>query len=220
LPRLELVFFTWGLLSMSCQQDRDRDAAPASTRTPTPTQAATPRPSPASAGAVDRGSVAGLPAWLKVDDTPLCGLPSDAELERQTFVWLEAEPSVRTQIEASGLPVVGTVIDHAQKRLVVVVEPEFKDWAIVPGKLSPAPTIDLTMRPACHGRAERDRAEATLEQRSWHPRASNTPVSWSPDASIAGYSVTVDDSAPEVAAALEQKLGKLVRVKLGKPQRL
>jgi hypothetical protein len=39
------------------------------------------------------------------------------------------------------------------------------------------------------------------------------------DASFSGYRVVIDDSAPEVADALQQRLGERVRVTLGKPRR-
>jgi hypothetical protein len=39
------------------------------------------------------------------------------------------------------------------------------------------------------------------------------------DASFSGYRVFIDDSLPEVAEALRQRLGELVRVSMGTPGR-
>jgi hypothetical protein len=168
-----------------------------------------------------------LPSWLKVDPTPLCGLVEDPAIQKQIaakkydFGWLQHEPEFRANLQSTGLPIVGTAIDHTQKCVLVVLEPDYGDWQALGGKFKmAAPGFDVLVRKACHGKAEREAAEARLRARDWHPKAQSTPVSWSPNASFAGFVVTVDEAAPEVAKALEQALGAMVQVVLGKPARL
>lgn len=168
-----------------------------------------------------------LAHWLTTNPTPLCGFADDLAVQRQIaekkydFSWLENEPEFRANLANTELPLVGTAIDHAKKQVVVVLEPEFREWQSLGAKLQlPAPGFNVSVRSACHTKAAREAAEARLKARDWHPRAGSTAVSWSPDASFAGFVVTVDSAAPEVAKSLAQTLGPLVRVKPGKPGRL
>jgi hypothetical protein len=79
--------------------------------------------------------------------------------------------------------------------------------------------LAVALRPSCRTSEELSQARAVLQARAWHPKANNTPVGWHLDAAYSSYVVVVDDSAPEVAEALREKLGNRVLVSLGKPRR-
>jgi hypothetical protein len=99
----------------------------------------------------------------------------------------------------------------------VVFHTDFRAYQELRGKLertiAPLPVV---LRPACYPRERIEAARQLLERADWHPRARAFRLASHLDPSISGFVVTIDSSAPDVAQALEQRLGPLVRVRLGK----
>jgi hypothetical protein len=112
----------------------------------------------------------------------------------------------------------GAYPDHARKAVVVVFHTDFSAYDEVHRRLervvAPLPVV---LRPACYPREQLDVARRTLERVDWHPRAKALRMAWHLDPSSSAFVVTIDPSAPDVARALEQRLGAVVRVRLGKP---
>lgn len=80
--------------------------------------------------------------------------------------------------------------------------------------IAPLPVV---LRPACYPPEQIAAAREILEKADWHPRAKSFRMASHLDPSFSGFVVTIDESAPDVATALEQRLGPLVESRLGKP---
>lgn len=115
---------------------------------------------------------------------------------------------------------IGTFIDDREKRFVVVMHTDFREYAAaqraVAGKVK---SLDEVLAPGCHTRGEIAEAERVLLERAWHPAAKETSMAFSMAPAFSGFDVVFDESAPEVAEALRERLGALVYVSLGKPRR-
>jgi hypothetical protein len=157
---------------------------------------------------------------VTVDRNPYCqSTPS-----KGTNAWL-ANPQSQRQVEVLGSAVeqfegdhVGTVFENDPNIAVVVMNQDFAQFGVLQKRLAGmiAP-MTVQLRPACHSRAELNKAKEVLSARKFHPKAGSTAMSWYLDASFAGFVVHVDEAAPEVAAALRTQLGALIRVLPGKP---
>jgi len=113
--------------------------------------------------------------------------------------------------------VAGTYLDNRRRAMGIVMHQDFADYDGIRQKLEALNgPLKIVLRPACHPRQTIDEARRVLDLKDWHPRAKAIPMLWHFDAGISAFSVTVDDSAPEVAQALEQRLGDLVRTRLVK----
>lgn len=116
---------------------------------------------------------------------------------------------------------VGTLFGNDPKRAIVVMHQDFTRFEDLQLELSEriAP-LNVELRRGCHPRQDFVAAGELLKARNWHPQAPNAAVSWYVDPGFTGYVVVVDNTLPDVAQALTQRLGELVVVKLGKPSRL
>ena len=110
---------------------------------------------------------------------------------------------------------VSTYIDDRRQAVGVVFHTDFSDYDAIVAKLEPvmAP-LKVVLRPACYSRQQIDEARRVIESGEWHPRGKGPMASYF-DAEFSRFAVTIDESAPEVADALRQRLGKLVSVTLG-----
>ena len=115
---------------------------------------------------------------------------------------------------------VGTAVDAEHQRVLVVFHDDFTGYDTVAPQIAARVTAaSVVLAPACHSRSHIAEAQAVLEARAWHPKAKSVAMGFSLDPAIAGFDVTIDSGAPEVARALEAKLGDRVRVSLGKVTR-
>jgi len=187
---------------------------------------------PSSAGSVQVPPTV-EPERVFSDVAPLCGFASDvpgakgAAGARPKTDWLNTPVAqerlhrVHAALEGLRPAPIGVTFDDSRRTVVVVLPGAFATYVGLAANLSRvAAPLRVALRHSCHSPAEIARAQTLLEKRNWHPQASSTPTAWYLDPSFAGFRVTIDDSAPEVRAALEQKLGTLVRAELGKPRRL
>lgn len=138
----------------------------------------------------------------------------------------QAQPAAQQRLAAltetlreAGEPQLGLYIDHANQAAVVVFPTTFKDYEGMKQRLAPRVfPLKVVMRPACFTPEQIEEARTVLHDLDWHPRAKHVPNAGHFDASISAFVITIHDSAPEVAAALKERLGPLVRVRLGKPR--
>jgi len=165
---------------------------------------------------------------VTIDPAPSCGpsveLDPPASSSASRHAWLD-EPGVREAagtleraLSAYAAWKLGFYPDDDRKAVVVVFHTDFSAYEELRGKLertlAPLPVV---LRPACYPRERIDAARQTLERADWHPRAKAFRMAAHLDPASSGFVVTIDSSAPDVAQALEQRLGPLVRVRLGKP---
>lgn len=180
------------------------------------------------AGALPRDSTSAPPplGTVRVEPAPFCREPGKLESNAQRVAWLK-QPAVQRDVYAlaDALKVyersqIGTFIDDREKRFVVVMHTDFKEYATaqraVAGKVK---SLEVVLAPGCHTRGEIAEAERVLLERAWHPAAKETSMGFSLNPAFSGYDVVIDESAPEVAEALRERLGALVYVSLGKPRR-
>jgi hypothetical protein len=114
----------------------------------------------------------------------------------------------------------GIYSDEDLEAAVVVMHTSFSGYDALREKLTPImPPLKVVLRPACHTKQHLEEAERVLHARSWHPRANDVRVAGALDVSFSGFIVTIDESAPEVGVALEQRLGSVVSVRLARPHR-
>lgn len=163
---------------------------------------------------------------VTIDPRPRCGPAVDEVKDANHDAWLKA-PEIQRSVfvlnaalqgfESSNI---GTTLDHGRHAVIVVFHADFHDWARIRqrlvGRIAP---LEVVLQPSCYPRAKLAEAEQVLKEQAWHPKAKATRMGFWLDASFSGYRVVIDDSAPEVAEALRQRLGELVRVSLGKPRR-
>jgi hypothetical protein len=199
----------------------------ASQAAPSPA-ATTPSVAPAARTEAEATQPAEAGGTVKIDPTPSCGpsVESDgaASSAAPSHAWLD-EPGVREaaatleqELSAYEAWRLGWYPDHVRHAVVVVFHTDFSAYEDVRQKLERAVApLPVVLRPACYPRERIDAARQTLERAEWHPRAKAFRMASHLDPSISGFSVTIDSSVPEVAQALEQRLGPLVRVRLGKP---
>lgn len=170
---------------------------------------------------------------VSVDPDPACedeASKVDAAAPR-TETWL-SDPEIQAKRPGEALErelenwkasVAGTYLDDHRRALGIVLHRDFADYDALQQKLEPiSGPLKVVLRPACYSRKEIENARRVIDAKEWHARAKDTWMISHFDASISAFSVSVDDSTPEVAKALEQRLGKLVRTRLGKmamPQR-
>jgi hypothetical protein len=127
--------------------------------------------------------------------------------------------AIERELENWRASVAGTYLDDQRRALGVVLHRDFADYDALRQKLEPiSAPLKVVLRPACYSRKEIEEARRIIEEKEWHPRAKATWMLSHFDASISAFSVSVDESTPEVAKALEQRLGKLVRTRLDKLQ--
>jgi aromatic ring-cleaving dioxygenase len=115
---------------------------------------------------------------------------------------------------------IGVHFDDARKTAVVVFHMDVQGLDSLEAQIAErvAP-LRVELRHGCYARDHIQAALAVLEARAWHPKAKATPIGWHLEPSFSGYTVIVDEAAPEVAEALRTQLGAIVRVTLGKPRR-
>lgn len=185
---------------------------------PAPVREEPPKPEPATSGDA-----------VRVDPEPSCGpsVEAAAAAERggaPSHAWLD-KPGARErgavlqqELAPYASSTLGFYPDDVLQAVVVVFHTNFKAYDEVRRKLeavvSPLPVV---LRPACYPPERIADARETLERADWHPRAKSFRMASHLDPSFSGFVVTIDASAPEVATALEQRLGPLVKVRLGKP---
>jgi hypothetical protein len=115
---------------------------------------------------------------------------------------------------------IGVTFENEPQTAIVVLYPDFTAYEELQAKLAPrVKPLPVALRPGCHTSQQLAEALTILQGRAWHPKAGNTPTGWHLDVASSAYAVVVEDSAPEVAEALRQKLGDRVHVTLGKPRR-
>ncbi len=167
---------------------------------------------------------------VSVEPEPACGRglarPDAKSRSTRPHAWLEdaeiqrKQPgaAVARELENWKGKYFGTYLDDDRQALVIVLHTDFADYDTLRQKLEAlASPMKLVLRPACHSRQRLDEADVVISKMEWHPRAKLVPMVVRPDASFSGYAVSIDDSAPEVATALEERLGDVVRTQLGKP---
>jgi hypothetical protein len=167
---------------------------------------------------------------VTVNTEPYCGKPSAAELKgelKPNSLWL-ADGAVQKklrvleqQLKPVAASLVGITFEDESKTAIAVLYPSFDGYEGLQRQLAARiGPLNVALRPSCHSERELATAHAVLQARDWHPKAGATPVGWHLEAAYSAYVVTVDDSAPEVAQALRERLGDLAVVSLGKPRRL
>jgi hypothetical protein len=163
-----------------------------------------------------------------ISSVPACAQGADpadkaAPADQPSFL---ADPTMQQRVEvlanelkAFGGLQLGTYSDANERAAVVVFPQEFTDYLALQARLAPRVTpLRVILRPSCYPHVKLDEAQRVIAELQWHPRAKSVPIVWHFDPSFSGYTVTVHDSAPGVAAALSQRLGPLVQVRLGKPR--
>lgn len=163
---------------------------------------------------------------VDVDPSPYCAQAEPLRAQTSGKTWLSDDTiqsrvaTLNTELQGNAASLVGIDFDNERRIAVVVFHQDFDAYAEIQRRLSErmSPLV-VELRAACRPRSEIDEALNVLKARDWHPRAKQTPLGWHLDAAFSGYVVTVDDSAPEVAATLEAKLKDAVFVRLGKPRR-
>jgi hypothetical protein len=165
---------------------------------------------------------------VKIDLTPSCGPSVEGEPSASggtpSHAWLngpglrDAAAALDRELAAYEAWKLGAYPDRVLEAVVVVFHTDFSAYEEVSRKLervvAPLPVV---LRPACYPREQIDAARRTLERADWHPRAKALRMASHLDPSISAFVVTIDQSAPDVARALEEQLGPVVRVRLGKP---
>ncbi|WP_441290957.1 hypothetical protein ACSRUE_10960 [Sorangium sp. KYC3313] len=167
-----------------------------------------------------------------VDKNPFCGLPSSAAGREPSHAWLAAPvlqqrlELLNQEVEKVASSLIGITFDDEGKIAIVVFHTDFDGFdklkSQLEGRVDP---LHVALRPGCFPRERLAKGSSIVEARDWHPKAKSIGLTWGLDASFSGLSVTVDQSAPEVSAALERRLqeqglGDVVRVKRGQVQRL
>jgi hypothetical protein len=159
-----------------------------------------------------------------IDPQPRCGPAIDDPKQPSESDWA-ATPAMQQSLmrldqalEGVRSFSLGTALDHAQQRAMVVFYPDFHDYARVRSRLvgRVAPLV-VVLQPSCHSRQVLDDANRVLLDRGWHPKAREVGMGFWLDPSFSGYRVTVADA--EVAESLRKRLGELVRVAVGKAGR-
>ena len=124
-------------------------------------------------------------------------------------------PAIERELQDWKAFIAGTDRDEQRDAMIVLLHQDFADYDGLERKLERVcGPHKIVLRPACHSRRSIEDARRVLDARDWHPQAKSTPMAWTFDTTFSGFSVSVDSSAPEVAKALEQRLGKLVRTRL------
>ena len=124
------------------------------------------------------------------------------------------------KLEPFGRSMIGIAFDDMGKRVVVVFDPAFSRYAEVQAALADAVApLQVSLRPGVHSLAEIAEAEKVLDAMDWHPRAKSIDLAWAAEPARSGFRVVIDERAPEVARALQRRLGSLVNVTLGRPVR-
>lgn len=201
--------------------------------TPPPAEAKPSAPPPSTPPPVrDAPPATGLPAepervdHITIDPRPRCGPAVDETADAKHEAWLKA-PDIQRAVHALNAALqglenanIGSTLDNERRAVVVVFHSDFRDWKQVRerlvGRIAP---LEVVLQPSCRSRAELAEAEQIIKEQAWHPKAKGIRMGSWLDASFSGYRVVIDDSAPEVADALQQRLGERVRVSLGKPRR-
>lgn len=168
---------------------------------------------------------------VAVKTEPYCrksaGAGADAEAaERPNHPWLadtKFQEKLRVldeELKPYAASLVGVTFENEPETAVVVLYPSFTAYEELQAKLAPrVKPLPVVLRPGCHTAEQLAEALAILQGRAWHPKAATTPAGWHLDVASSAYAVVVDDSAPEVAQALREKLGDRATVTLGKPRR-
>jgi hypothetical protein len=125
------------------------------------------------------------------------------------------------ELEPYGAALIGITFDDVNQVAIIVLQSDFADYDPLRSRLLERTAgLSVALRPGCFSREELSAGRQRLEARDFHPNAKDVAIAWGLDPAFSGYSVTVADSAPEIAQALRDQLGPIVRVKLNKPQRL
>jgi hypothetical protein len=163
---------------------------------------------------------------VTIDPRPRCGPALDEAKDSEHDAWLDTPEiqrsmfAVTTSLQGFASASIGTTVDHERRAVIVVFHTDFHDWARIRqrlvGRVAP---LEVVLQPSCYPRAMLAEAEQLILAQAWHPDAMGIKMGFRLDASFSGYRVVIDDTKPEAAEALQQRLGKLVRVSLGKPGR-
>jgi hypothetical protein len=215
----------------ACQRDGANHAGGAP---PSPTLNHAPLPKEggaAGAATVPRPEVTPPPVVrrdgpVSVDPEPACGVESPPKAKTQpvrTETWFTApatqpqrRDAVEREIENWKSSVAGTYLDDNRRAFVIVLHSDFAHYDGLRQKLEPiSPPLKVVLRPACYSRQRIDEARSLLQERSWHPQAASARFAMHFDARFSAFAVGFENTAPEVAEALEQRLGQLVRVNRG-----
>ncbi len=193
--------------------------------------AAPPPPVLPSSNALQPVAVASSDQSVVVSTTPACASGdvdegSGGEVPpAASHAWL-AESATQQRVLAlnetlreAGGQELGLYPDHRNQTVVIVFPTTFKDYEAMRQRLAPRVfPLKVVLRPACFTPEQIEEARKVVHDLEWHPRAKHVPNAGHFDASVSAFVITIHDSAPEVAAALEKRLGPLVRVRLGKPR--
>jgi hypothetical protein len=117
---------------------------------------------------------------------------------------------------------VGTAIDDDTQSLVIVVDPKLVNMHDLSTKLRAAAGTDgvaVRVEAARVGVPTLIEAGEVIAARDWHPNASRVAMAFWLDPATCRYNVTFGKGSEDVAAALQTRLGDLVRIRWGAPQR-
>jgi hypothetical protein len=166
---------------------------------------------------------------VRIEPEPSCGPSVESAAVAtaegaQSRTWLD-KPGVRErgavlqqELTPYASGTLGWYPDHVRQAIVVVFHTNFTAYEEVRQKLERVVSpLVVVLRPACYPPDQIAAAREVLERADWHPRAKSFRMASHLDPSFSGFVVTIDESAPDVAQALEQRLGPLVKVRLGKP---
>ncbi|WP_437762680.1 hypothetical protein WMF27_45010 [Sorangium sp. So ce281] len=112
---------------------------------------------------------------------------------------------------------IGVVPERKRRLIVVVFEPDFRDWASVQREIPAPRRVPVELRPGCHTRQQRELAKQVLETLAKEPGAGKAVHAWAPDASIAGYRVFVLPGDEATAAFVAERLGSIANVWFSRP---
>jgi hypothetical protein len=213
------------LCATACRETRDVFPPPASQPAPAAPAGEKPREKPEARVAEPPKPLpsASRIKNISIDPQPLCsehaGRAGGDPVKNR---WLREEAIQRgvyalaAELKPFEAEMIGTTIDYEAEMMVVVFHTTFRDYETVRtrllDKLGP---LQVALRPACHSREQIAEAEAGLSRRDFHPRAASVALSYNLDPAFAGFSVMVQESAPEVAEAVKQRFGPMVRVSMG-----
>lgn len=122
---------------------------------------------------------------------------------------------------------IGTALDHTTQTFVVVVDPARVDATALQRRLDSARRLPgqvgspallgpaVRVQQGCSTAAGLLEADGVLARGDWHPGARRAGYSSYLDPADSTYHVTVHHTAPDVAKALQERLGARVTVKLG-----
>lgn len=106
---------------------------------------------------------------------------------------------------------VSLVHDGERRKIVLLFEPGFTDWASIQEQVPLPRRVPVELRPACHTSSKREAARAIVEKLVSDPARPGI-FSWQPDDRINGYRVYVLPGHEKDADWVKERLGSIANV--------